>query len=100
MTVLVTGATGSIGREVVAALLARHLSGPKLADFRRSYRFIARFHLRTAARDVAATTALLGRAPRRYETYVRDTAGRWGDTICTRTDAEGKRWKLVERRCS
>jgi uncharacterized protein YbjT (DUF2867 family) len=83
-----------------ADALARHLSGPKLADFRRSYRFIARFHLRTSARDLAGTTALLGRAPQRYETYVRDTATRWGDTICTRNDAEGERWKLVERRCS
>jgi uncharacterized protein YbjT (DUF2867 family) len=58
-------------------LLGRHLSGAKLADFRRSYRFIARFHLPTSARDLAATTALLGRPPGRYETYVRDTAARW-----------------------
>jgi uncharacterized protein YbjT (DUF2867 family) len=58
-------------------VLARHLSGPKLADFRRSYGFIARFHLPASARDVAATTTLLGRPPCRYETYVRDTAERW-----------------------
>lgn len=58
-------------------VLARHLSGPKLADFRRSYRFIARFHLPASACEIAATTALLGRPPRRYETYVRDTAERW-----------------------
>jgi uncharacterized protein YbjT (DUF2867 family) len=58
-------------------LLARHLSGAKLADFRRSYRFIARFPLPASARDLAATTALLGRPPGRYESYVRDTAARW-----------------------
>ncbi|MFI5956748.1 SDR family oxidoreductase [Cryptosporangium sp. NPDC051539] len=57
--------------------LARHLSGPKLADFRRSYGFIARFPLPAPARDIAGTTALLGRPLRSYETYVRDTAERW-----------------------
>jgi NAD(P)-dependent dehydrogenase (short-subunit alcohol dehydrogenase family) len=102
MTVLVAGATASIGKEIVTVLLARGArvralvrtheraqllpsgvepavvtAGPKLADFRRSYGFIARFRLPTSARDVAATTALLGRPPRRYETYVRDTAERW-----------------------
>jgi uncharacterized protein YbjT (DUF2867 family) len=55
-------------------VLARHLSGPKLADYRRSYGFIARFHLPASARDIAATEELLGRPPRRYETYVRDAA--------------------------
>jgi uncharacterized protein YbjT (DUF2867 family) len=58
-------------------VLARHLSGSKLTDFKRSYGFIARFRVPTAARDVATTTALLGRPPRTYETYVRDTAERW-----------------------
>jgi uncharacterized protein YbjT (DUF2867 family) len=59
-------------------VLARHLSGPKLADYQRSYRAITKFSLPTSARDLATTTALLGRAPRRYEAYVHDMAERWG----------------------
>ncbi|MFG2042451.1 SDR family oxidoreductase [Dactylosporangium sp. NPDC048998] len=59
-------------------VLARSLSGPKLADFQRSYAFVAKRSMPTSARDVATTTRLLGRPPRRYETYVRDMAERWG----------------------
>lgn len=58
-------------------VLARNLSGPKLADFQRSYGFLAKRGLPTSARDVATTTRLLNRPPTRYETYVRDTARRW-----------------------
>ncbi|MFF5229828.1 NAD(P)H-binding protein [Dactylosporangium sp. NPDC000521] len=58
-------------------VLARHLSGAKLADYRRSYGFLARFHLPAPARDIAGTAELLGRPPRTYESYVRDTAGSW-----------------------
>ena len=59
------------------AAMARSLSGPKLADFERSYGFLARHGFATSAADLAVTTRLLGRPPRSYETYVRDTAARW-----------------------
>ena len=58
-------------------LLARGLRGAKLADYRRSYAFLAKHGVPTPARDVAATIALLGRPPRDYETYVRDMAELW-----------------------
>ncbi|WP_028048237.1 SDR family oxidoreductase [Cellulomonas sp. URHD0024] len=59
-------------------VLARHLDGPKLADYRRSYAFLGKHGVPTSRRDVAATTDLLGRPPRDYEAFVRDTARRWG----------------------
>ncbi|WP_327007158.1 NmrA family NAD(P)-binding protein [Dactylosporangium sp. NBC_01737] len=58
-------------------LLADRLHGAKLADYRRSYGFLAKHGLPTPARELAATAALLGRPPRAYETYVRDMAERW-----------------------
>ncbi|MBX6752191.1 MAG: NmrA family NAD(P)-binding protein [Micromonosporaceae bacterium] len=58
-------------------VLARHLSGQKLADYLRTYRVLARVTAPTSAREVAATTRLLGRPLRRYETYVRDMAPQW-----------------------
>ncbi|MEV4132955.1 NAD(P)H-binding protein [Dactylosporangium sp. NPDC049742] len=61
-------------------VLARHLSGAKLADYRRSYGFVARFHLPAPARDIARTAELLGRPPRTYESYVRDTAADWSSS--------------------
>jgi hypothetical protein len=60
-----------------AAPLSRRLSGQKLTDFQRSYGFLAKRSTPTSQADVAATTRLLGRPPRRYETYVRETAGAW-----------------------
>jgi uncharacterized protein YbjT (DUF2867 family) len=61
-----------------ADAFARTLDGQKLADFQRTYAVLARRGVPTSARDLAATTRLLGRPPRRYETYVLDTAVRWG----------------------
>jgi uncharacterized protein YbjT (DUF2867 family) len=61
----------------VAQMLGGRLSGQKLADFRRSYRLVARLSVPTSPRDVATTTRLLGRPPRPYEQYVRDTVARW-----------------------
>ena len=60
-----------------ATPLSRRLSGQKLTDFQRSYGFLAKRGTPTSQADVAATTRLLGRPPRRYETYVRDMAGAW-----------------------
>lgn len=54
------------------------LEGKKLDDVLASYRVLGRMHVPTDAREVARTTALLGRAPRRYEDYARDAAARWG----------------------
>ena len=59
------------------SVLDRHLSGAKLADYRRTLAFLARHGVPTSARDVAATTALLGHPPRSYEEYVQATAQRW-----------------------
>jgi uncharacterized protein YbjT (DUF2867 family) len=58
-------------------LLARRLTGAKLADYLRSYGFLAKHGLPTPAGELAATTALLGRPPRDYETYARDMASLW-----------------------
>jgi uncharacterized protein YbjT (DUF2867 family) len=58
-------------------VLARHLMGQKLADYRHTFEFLGKHGFPTSARDLAATTELLGRPPRSYETYVRDMAERW-----------------------
>jgi uncharacterized protein YbjT (DUF2867 family) len=60
-----------------AAPLSRRLSGQKLADFQRSYGFLAKRSVPTSQTDVATTIRLLGRPPRSYETYVRDMAAEW-----------------------
>jgi uncharacterized protein YbjT (DUF2867 family) len=60
-----------------ADALAHRLDGQKLQDFRHSYGFLAKRGMATSARDVAGMTALLGRPPRPYETYVRDMAAAW-----------------------
>jgi len=57
--------------------LARGISGQKLQDFRRTYRLLSRIPVPTAPKDVALITELLGRAPRSYQEYVRDTAAEW-----------------------
>ncbi|GGM54039.1 SDR family oxidoreductase [Dactylosporangium sucinum] len=59
------------------AALGRQLSGQKLDDFRHTYGFLARRGMPTTAREVAVMTRLLGRAPRPYGDYVRDTAEAW-----------------------
>ena len=76
---------GALGREVTfaddlaafaafEACAAEALSGRKLEDFVASHRVLRRFAMPTDPRDVAATTALLGRPPRAYEEYVADRA--------------------------
>jgi uncharacterized protein YbjT (DUF2867 family) len=60
--------------------LARGLAGQKLADFGHTYRLLSRIPVPTSAKDVALITGLLGRAPRSYEDYVRDTAADWAAT--------------------
>lgn len=71
----------ALGREVrwvgqddarVRAALGRTLSGKKLEDFVATFRLLRSFDMETTAADVAATTALIGHAPRSYEQYVRD----------------------------
>jgi uncharacterized protein YbjT (DUF2867 family) len=57
--------------------IARELRGKKRDDFLASYAAIRKLSLPTPERDLARTTALLGRAPTSYATYVRDTANAW-----------------------
>ena len=54
--------------------VARELRAKKRADFLASYAAVRKLALPTRAQDLARTTALLGRAPTSYATYVRDTA--------------------------
>lgn len=54
------------------AAVMRTWSGKKVNDFISSYQAIRSFKLPTQARDVARTSALLGRAPTTYVDYVRD----------------------------
>jgi uncharacterized protein YbjT (DUF2867 family) len=67
--------TGDDGEWV--RLVEARLGGQKRLDFVNSLRLCARFEQATNPRDVARTTALLGRAPRTYGDFVRDTAARW-----------------------
>jgi uncharacterized protein YbjT (DUF2867 family) len=60
-----------------AAALARGLSGKKREDFVASYAVIRKLALPTAQEELARTAALLGRQPRSYAEYVRDTANAW-----------------------
>lgn len=75
----------ALGREVVfahddeafaafEACAQRELSGRKLEDFVGSHRVLRTFALPTEPRDLARTTALLGRRPRAYEEYALDHA--------------------------
>ncbi|MET7424599.1 hypothetical protein [Dactylosporangium sp. NPDC005555] len=59
------------------AVLTRRLDGQKRDDFLHTYALLAKRGMATSARSVAATTALLGRPSRSYESYVRDTADLW-----------------------
>lgn len=59
-----------------AALLEQRLAGKKRADFLSTFRALARLQVATDPRQVAATTELLGRAPRSYDEYVRDATVR------------------------
>lgn len=60
-----------------AELAARSLRGKKLTDFVASHRLLSGLSMPTDPAEVAATTALLGRAPRSYESYVRDRVAAW-----------------------
>jgi uncharacterized protein YbjT (DUF2867 family) len=57
--------------------VTRELEGKKADDFVASYAAIRRVTVPTAAKDVARTTELLGRAPTPYSAYVRDAAARF-----------------------
>jgi uncharacterized protein YbjT (DUF2867 family) len=57
--------------------IARALTSKKRDDFHATYAVLRRFELKTNAAELARTTALLGRAPSSYESYVRDTARAW-----------------------
>jgi uncharacterized protein YbjT (DUF2867 family) len=59
------------------AALARVLTGTKLADFQATYGVLSKFEAPTEASQLAATRALLGRAPTPYTSYVRDTIRAW-----------------------
>jgi uncharacterized protein YbjT (DUF2867 family) len=48
----------------------------RAADFARTFRIIQRFAPRASRSAIAATTALLGRPPRDYASYVTDAAAR------------------------
>ncbi|WP_336921049.1 SDR family oxidoreductase [Aquipuribacter sp. SD81] len=63
--------------ELMARTFARYLSGHRLADWTASFRVLRRISMPTKPRDVAATRELLGREPRDFATYVRDTVTAW-----------------------
>ena len=60
--------------------LSRGISGQKLRDFHRTYRLLSRLPVPTSPEDVTLITGLLGRPPRAYADYVRDTAAEWTTT--------------------
>jgi uncharacterized protein YbjT (DUF2867 family) len=61
----------------VDAAIARSLTGKKREDFLATYAVLRRFALPTDPALLARTQALLGRAPRAYDDYVRELAARW-----------------------
>lgn len=65
------------GRSDWAKRLERRLSGQKLADFKLTYKFLAKTGVPTKRRQVDAMTALLGRTPRTYEEYVSTMSRQW-----------------------
>lgn len=76
--------SSALGRSVVYVgddeqvwrpIFEQRLSGQKLADWLDTARFLGRRSVELP-KDVAATTALLGRVPRRYADYVAELAGR------------------------
>lgn len=54
-------------------LLKKNLEGKKRVDLLKTYRLIRRFWLPTLSKQVAITERLLGRPPRNYELYVKET---------------------------
>lgn len=61
----------------VTAALHRALDAKKRDDFIRSYALLANFAVPTEARSLAQTSALLGRPPTSYESYVCDVVAGW-----------------------
>ncbi len=64
----------ALGRRVVAGGefgAAAKLDEQKTRDFERTFRVLQKYGVPTKVHEVEATTKLLGRAPRRYEDYVR-----------------------------
>lgn len=59
------------------AVYRRRLSGPKLADWLKTFRMLRKHGFATTDDALACTTWLLGRMPRSYATYVRDIATAW-----------------------
>jgi uncharacterized protein YbjT (DUF2867 family) len=64
--------------------LRERLSGRKQEDFLKTYGIISRFYVPTDPASVARTTQLLGRPPRSYGEYVRDTLARWRSASAAR----------------
>jgi uncharacterized protein YbjT (DUF2867 family) len=77
--------TGALGREVAyrtsdgafEAAVLRAASGKKSRDLMSSYAAIRKMELPTSKKDLARTTALLGRPPTAYAAYVQDRARAW-----------------------
>lgn len=57
--------------------ITRAMDGKKRDDFRATYQALRHFELKTDAKLLARTTALLGRAPTSYARYVKDTSRAW-----------------------
>jgi uncharacterized protein YbjT (DUF2867 family) len=69
---------------VFERVLERQLSGHKLDDFRKSFRLLARLALPApSAQQIAQTTSLLGRPPRRYRDYVGGAAASWQNELAS-----------------
>lgn len=58
------------------ATVGRRMDATRAADFARTFRIIQRFAPKASARAIAATTAVLGKPPRDYASYVNDAATR------------------------
>lgn len=59
------------------ALMRRSFTGRKLADMLATWSMLRKRSLSTSRDELAVTTRLLGRLPRSYQQYVRDTATEW-----------------------
>lgn len=61
-----------------ASTVGDRMPAPKRADFAKTYRLLQRWGVPTSARALAATTALLGRPPRSFESWVAETSATLG----------------------
>jgi hypothetical protein len=59
------------------SLLKKNLAGKKRIDLLQTYRLIRKYKLATSAKQLALTEKLLGRPPRNYATYVKETLAQW-----------------------